>query len=310
MRPCLIVGASLDPRDGTEALVAGLELERLWDADVVFVHAVSRDRLAGSLAGDWIPQGRPREILEQAKHDLHDRLRSLSPQRIAQPRVEVRSGSPHRVLTELARNLRAQMIIVGAADRTSAPWLGSTADRVLRKASCPVLVVRGRLTLPPTQLLVPVDLSTLSSESVEACAAWLHRFPDSPPASVELLHVSPELTAQTARTQPGRTQAERELGRFLGAFPKEPRFTTKVRTGPVVPEILGEIEESHAQLVVLGTHGRGGFERYMLGSVAADIARTAPTSVLMVPPRQACQSGLPAFEEIESETDLTREFFG
>lgn len=305
MRPCLIVGASLDPRDGTEALVAGLELERLWDADVVFVHAVARDRLTDSLAGDWIPLSRPREILEQAKHDLVERLRSLAPQRIGQPRVEVRSGSPHRVLTELARNLRAQMIIVGAADRTSIPWLGSTADRVLRKASCPVLVVRGRSTLPPTQLLVPVDLSTLSSESVEACAAWLRRFPDSPPASVELLHVSPELTAE-----PGRASAERELSRFLGALPQEPHFTTKVRTGPVVPEILGEIQESHAQLVVLGTHGRGGFERYMLGSVAADIARTAPTSVLMVPPRQACQSGLPAFEEIESETDLTREFFG
>jgi universal stress protein E len=310
MRPCLIVGASLDPRDGTEALVAGLELERLWDADVVFVHAVARDLLTDSLAGDWIPQSRPRAVLEQAKHDLHDRLRSLAPQRLDPPRVEVRSGSPHRVLTELARNLRAQIILVGAAGRTSPPWLGSTADRVLRKAACPVLVVRGRLTLPPTQLLVPVDLSALSSESVEACAAWLHRFPNAPPASVELLHVSPGLTAQTGRTQPERAQAERELGRLLGAFPHGPRFTTKVRTGPVVPGILDEIQESHAQLVVLGTHGRGGFERYMLGSVAADIARTAPTSVLMVPPRQACQSGLPAFEENASEPDLTREFFG
>jgi universal stress protein E len=305
MRPCLIVGASLDPRDGTEALVTGLELERLWDADVVFVHAVSRDRLADSLAGDWIPQNRPREILEQAKQDLSERLRKLAPQPLRDPHLEVRSGSPHRVLTELARNLRAQMIVVGAADRTAAPWLGSTADRVLRKAACPVLMVRGQLPLPPTRLLVPVDLSALSAEAVDACAAWLRRFPGAAPARVELLHVSPELTAE-----PGRARAERELSRLLGACPQAAGFTAQVRSGPVMPEILAQLEESHAQLVVLGTHGRGGFERYMLGSVAADIARTAPTSVLMVPPRQACQGGLPVFEEMEPETDLTREFFG
>lgn len=47
----------------------------------------------------------------------------------------------------------------------AAELLGSTADRVLRKASCPVLIVRGELPVPPRRVLAPVDPSTLSGDS-------------------------------------------------------------------------------------------------------------------------------------------------
>jgi hypothetical protein len=54
---------------------------------------------------------------------------------------------------------------------------------------------------------------------------------------------------------------------------------------------------------VLGTHGQGGFERFLLGSVASDVLRTAPCSVLLVPPHTAPATWMPAMVPVaEYET--------
>ncbi len=58
-----------------------------------------------------------------------------------------------------------------------------------------------------------------------------------------------------------------------------------VREGRVVHEILAEASRLHADLLVMGTHGRGGFERFVLGSVAEKVLRLASCPVLVVPPR-------------------------
>lgn len=55
-----------------------------------------------------------------------------------------------------------------------------------------------------------------------------------------------------------------------------------VREGPIVAEILAEARHAHSDLVALGTHGRGGFERFVLGSVAEKVLHKAPCPVLTV----------------------------
>jgi nucleotide-binding universal stress UspA family protein len=61
----------------------------------------------------------------------------------------------------------------------------------------------------------------------------------------------------------------------------------RVRTGNPREEILAEAASYRPDLLVLGTHGRGGFDRLVIGSVAADVVRRAPVSTLVVPPRAA-----------------------
>ena len=62
---------------------------------------------------------------------------------------------------------------------------------------------------------------------------------------------------------------------------------SKVVLGPAREEIPDEAKRDHADLVVMSTHGHGGFEKLMLGSVAATIVREAPCSVLLAPPSAA-----------------------
>ena len=67
---------------------------------------------------------------------------------------------------------------------------------------------------------------------------------------------------------------------------------TAVLSGEARFEILRELEERPVDLVVLGTHGRGGLDRLVLGSVAATVARQAPCSVLLISPEAALAEGI------------------
>jgi len=70
-----------------------------------------------------------------------------------------------------------------------------------------------------------------------------------------------------------------------------------VRIGDVRKEIVREVEQASVDLLLLGTHGRSGFERFFLGSVASDLASNATCHTLIVPPsaavEEAAQAALP-----------------
>ena len=65
--------------------------------------------------------------------------------------------------------------------------------------------------------------------------------------------------------------------------------STRVRTGYAREEILAALAERKADLVVLGTHGRSGFERLVIGSVTAGVLRDAGCNLLVVPPVASLQ---------------------
>ena len=202
--------------------------------------------------------------------------------------LTVRRGAPHRMLPELAEEIGADLLIVGATGGGRLHRrLGSTADRVLRRARCPVLVVRGGLRVPPKKVLAPVDLSPLSAESFGRGLGVLSEMGPAP--DIEALFVlsviQRQVSEQFTPEQVDRFAAE-ELERFVEAHAGSGAGSVrrKVRTGNTREEILAEIVDHGPDLVLLGTHGLGGFDRFVIGSVAAHVAREAPCSVLVVPP--------------------------
>jgi nucleotide-binding universal stress UspA family protein len=78
-------------------------------------------------------------------------------------------------------------------------------------------------------------------------------------------------------------KVEDDLRAFVEPAGSNPPAEVVVREGDPADEILAEASDSGANLLVLGTHGRRGFERWMLGSVTERVARRAPCSVLGVP---------------------------
>jgi nucleotide-binding universal stress UspA family protein len=138
------------------------------------------------------------------------------------------------------------------------------------------------------RILAPTDLSDIARRAVD-CSLALARHHE---AEVELAYViEPLLTGPGApAAEPGLDSSRRDrLESALGELAR-PAQALGVRVRPVlleggvVSEVLARARSWPADLMVMGTHGRGGFERWVLGSVTEKVLRKAPCPVLTIPP--------------------------
>src|SRR5262249_53464173 len=83
--------------------------------------------------------------------------------------------------------------------------------------------------------------------------------------------------------QSARRDAEEGFDRLLGGVPGSGlKVRIRLEDGPPAQRILEVVDEEAADLLVVGTHGRGGLERLMVGSVADRLLRQATCPVLTV----------------------------
>lgn len=282
----VLIGTALD-ESSEEVVRAGVEVARATGAKICLAHAFGPPLGVGSSLWPVIGSDEHLRVEE-------DRLRAVLEEQAKRAGAEgewsLENGPPHRALSDLAERMDADLLVVGhRADNPLSHLLGSTAERVVRKASCPVLVVRGGLPIPPHRVVVPIDLSPLSGEAFQQGLEILRAVGKGSLPQIEALFVLSVLQRQVApQFTPEQIDrfAQEELDRFveLTAGELAGGVRRKVRTGNTREEIEAELAEAGADLVVLGTHGLGGFDRMVIGSVAADVVRHAPCSVLVVPP--------------------------
>lgn len=206
---------------------------------------------------------------------------------------------------KLASEIQADLIVLSTHGYTGLKHalLGSTAERVVRHAPCPVLVVRQRgpesgpateLKSAPTleirKLLVPIDFSDCSRDGLN----FAIRLAKATDGSLVLLHAlkllpsvtpdrfalydampSPETITQMAEEQMQKFVAEVE---FDGV-----PFEAKVELGHPAHEICDYAENCGADLIVTSTHGITGLAHVLIGSVAEHVVRYARCPVLVIP---------------------------
>ena len=90
-----------------------------------------------------------------------------------------------------------------------------------------------------------------------------------------------------------RAEGEELLQRAVGELRLGERVRRRVEVGDTVERVLAVCEEERAAMVVLGSHGRGGVRRALLGSVSRDVAGKARCLVVIVPPGAVEHSPLP-----------------
>jgi universal stress protein E len=234
---------------------------------------------------DWDDQSADlaRSLLEQQVHHVVSADTPVT--------LHVKTGTPFDVISSTGAALGADLVVLGGhrPRRVFDGLLGTTADRVVRTSSAPVLVVSRTLTRPPRRVVICTDLSPLSDRALDLAISWLRAWSgdgssDGERPLVELLHVS--AFAHPSHRPGFHADGLRERARMAenaggGRFAVRPR----ILSAPLAPEgIQIAADEMQAELIVLGTHGHGTLTRTLIGSVASEVARTLPFPVLLVPP--------------------------
>jgi nucleotide-binding universal stress UspA family protein len=200
----------------------------------------------------------------------------------------VRYGRPVRQLVEYATEEDIGHIVIGSRGRdgTARLLLGSVAETVVRRSPVPVTVVRNPAEeFDPGHVLVPFDASPYARDALEYA---LDQFPD---AEVTALYVSSPPTGgiESAEALLGALsdwEEDREehvtsvldVAAELAAEHDHPITTTSVEGDPAeaVVEYAAVADIDH---IVVGSSGRDGISRLLLGSVAETVVRRSPVTV-------------------------------
>jgi nucleotide-binding universal stress UspA family protein len=211
-------------------------------------------------------------------------------------RVEVRDGDPVDVLLAAVEDEQADLLVVGSRGVGGRPELalGSTSLHVLQAARVPVLVVPDRRPAAADGLrlrhpLVGVDQSQASQAALELAAdvavalggslsvlevvEYVPAFPLDEPTVAGSGH---QRQVAAAAMAPLEAEVREVRARGVGV-------QVVVRSGDPAATLLEVADDVDADLVVVGTRGRGGPDELLLGSVARTVADRAPRPTLVVP---------------------------
>lgn len=220
--------------------------------------------------------------------------------------VHVGTGSPAEVIVSEAHALGVDLIAM-ATRRESAlarGILGSVTDRVLHSTSIPVLTLYpgelnsfGDDNIPPKSVIVPLDGSELSESAVRP-ALEIARAAGADIVFTEIVQLpfygvgvaGIEYGAGDYAGDFGIDARKKEISVYLQRFVENAesaglKARASVRTGSPSRQIVEEASEAEGSIVVMGSHGAGGLKRWVLGSVADKVIRSARRPVLVVPPK-------------------------
>lgn len=226
--------------------------------------------------------------LRQEGEAILDEARKHLPADFSQVQRVHQIGHPVDVIVETARSTRSNLIMVGA--RGLGPMkeliLGSVSHRVLMHAPCSTMIIKAPLT-QLRKILLPIE----GREDAEASLQFLALQPFRPPVEVEVFAVwpQPQLSWPTTVGQSDLLESQaieeaRERMKSITDRLTQMNIGNQAHVGIGSPAyaILEQAKASQSDLIMMGTHGRGGLSRFLIGSVSHSVLHQAPCPVLIV----------------------------
>jgi nucleotide-binding universal stress UspA family protein len=305
----------LVPLDGSElaeqALPVAIALARASGAELhlvhVFVPYAARADMPGAVMDNTELERTLEEQSTEYLRSVTERAASELPGHVHADPVRTRPiRSPYSEsvavvdrLRRAAARLHPDLMVLATHARggLGRAWLGSVADALIRRVNVPTLLVHPREGSPVparvfSHIVVPLDGSRLAEESIPVAA----RLAALGNARVTLIRV---VIPQLALGQPSvilqfnvdqLEHYQREAKRYVMEVADRYRAAVPAIEAEVVmasspPRAILEWSEQHgADLIAMSTHGRSGFRRFMLGSVADKVIRSATIPVLLTRP--------------------------
>ncbi|MBA4228535.1 MAG: universal stress protein [Hyphomonas sp.] len=241
----------------------------------------------------------PRRIVEANRDQAESLMRALSATIRSEDGLQcdwsVRLGAPHLGIEQGVEAERPDLLVLGPYRRKLLKdvFVGTTAERSIKSAGCPVLVVNAVPVDNYTHIMQTTDLSDASAIALSHFGAL--RVGRSGRSSVLHVFEAPALRLVMSDTlhpedrahylDDEKKSAATALSTFLSKI-KVPRVATLLRheATSAAHEILKAAQSEQADLIVISTRGRSGMQKFILGSVAEQVLRSASVDVLAIPP--------------------------
>lgn len=282
----------LVPTDGSEyASRAGARATHLaaaFDATVYLLNVVDLDAEAGPFSAGGVGEEYVERLEDKGQETLEKTASTLD--RAVQ--TEVVTGRPAEAILEFAREQEIDLIAMGTRGRTGVQRyvMGSVTERVVSLAEIPVLTVNTPQEgeVPDYEdVLLPTDGSEAALAAVDHGLAVADRF-DARVHAVNVVHAPAATASADLRLSPevvaSLESAGEEAVSEVAARAEEAgvEVVTAVREGTTAEMLLGYADEEGIDLITMGTAGRTGLSRYLLGSSTEKVIRHAEPPVLAV----------------------------
>ncbi len=270
------------------ALRRAVILARAHDAVLEIVHVVDDDR--------------PRRIVDHEVNDARQLLgelaRSLKDLDGVSCSTQIVQDDPFSGIGKAVATATPDLLVIGPHRRQILrdAFVGTTAERTIRTASCPVLMVNGPPVGPWRHVLQTTDLSETAEKALKRFIGL--GFGAGARSSVLTVFDAPALRlamsdsmgkeGQDDYLNDLRAQARQSLAAFIARLGiEQAEKIVRPEETTVANEILKAAEELKADLIVVATQGKGAVARMVLGSVAGQVLKDARCDVLAIPPDAA-----------------------
>ena len=273
----LVMATDLSARSD-RALQRALALAHQLGASLEVIHIVS----------DTVPVGIIEQYEASARTTIEQLLASLPSAADVKPEIAIIRGHDHDEILRHTQETGAELMVLGITRHTTFElFRGTTAERIIRIGSLPVLLVKDLVAHDYERVLVAADNSPASRRALE-CAAAI-----APGAEFHLLHtihvpfkgfLDSESQAQIRQEQERKFKAalERDIRAHAQELGKGGlRVTFHVEDGDVLGVIRDQAARLKPDFLAIGSHGRSGLRHALIGTVAGYLLSDPPVDVLV-----------------------------
>ena len=271
-----------------EQIDTAIKIARSYNSEIIIMYVISEE----------ISHDETKEIFFNAiSASLNEARDTVKKMGVITNKPIIEYGQSVDEILKLAVQEDVNLIVMGVGNRKGKEKLklGNNVEKLIRHSDIPVWGVKPDEEVKITNILCPVDFSDPSRHALKNAILFSKQFE----ASLRILGViepisslSPRLKVDWDKENASLLKKfEKEMEDFVKGFDlKELNYKIDIQTGTIDKKILHTIKEHKHDLLIMGTTGRSGLRRVLMGSVAEKVIREIPCSFITVKSQDIIQS--------------------
>jgi len=271
-----------------EQIDTAIKIARSYNSEIIIMYVISEE----------ISHSETKEIVFNAiSASLNEARDTVKKMGVITNKPIIEYGQPVDEILKLAVQEDVNLIVMGVGNRKGKEKLklGTNVEKLIRHSDIPVWGVKPDEEVKITNILCPVDFSDPSRHALKNAILFSKQFE----ASLRILGVVEPISSLSPRLKVDwekenvflLKQFEKEMEDFVKGFDlNELNYKIDIQTGTIDKKILHTIKEYKHDLLIMGTTGRSGLRRVLMGSVAEKVIREIPCSFITVQSQDIIQS--------------------